>query len=478
MGGGFGGLYAARNLGYAPVEVTLIDRRNFHLFQPLLYQVATGGLSPADIASPLREILKRQSNTSVLLGEVVDFDVREKRVRLEDGDSIPYDFLVVATGLQNHYFGNDAWAEKAPGLKTVEDATEIRRRVLLAFERAEREEDPAARRRLLTFVVIGGGATGVELAGALAELARDTLRHDFRSIDPRDSKILLLEGGGRILEAFPPELSEKAMGALAKLGIEVRLECRVTDVGNGTVLAKGSRGEESFPAATVLWAAGVRVTNLARVLAERTCAPTDRGGRILVRADLSVPGYPEVFAIGDIAHVHDQRSKKPLPGVAPVAMQEGKHVARVIESRLRGEPELPFRYYDKGSLATIGRASAVASIRGFRLWGYLAWIVWLFVHILYLVGFENRILVMVQWAWNYFTRNRSARLITGDRAAQGKRALPPPYLCVESSAASAGGDAGPVPEPGATGAAVAPSGSAGTGSPLPGAVEGSGRPAS
>jgi len=425
VGGGFGGLHAARHLGYEPVEVTVIDRRNFHLFQPLLYQVATGGLSPADIASPLREILKRQLNTSVLLAEVVDFDVSGKRVCLADGVSIPYDYLVVATGLENHYFGNDAWAEKAPGLKSVEDATEIRRRVLLAFERAEREKDAAARRALLTFIVIGGGPTGVELAGALAELARDTLRHDFRSIDPRDSTILLFEGSSRILETFPPELSEKAAESLARLGIELHVESRVTDVREGAVLVKGPRGDETFPTSTVLWAAGVRVTSLARTLAQKTGAPTDRG-RILVREDLSVPGHPDVFAIGDIAHLVDPASQKPLPGVAPVAMQEGKHVARVIASRLRGEPELPFRYRDRGSLATIGRATAVGLIRGLRFSGYLAWIVWLFVHILYLVGFENRILVLIQWAWNYFTRNRSARLITGERAAQGGRALPPP----------------------------------------------------
>ena len=475
VGGGFGGLYAARRLGEAPVQVTVIDRRNFHLFQPLLYQVATGGLSPADIASPLREILKRQSNASVLLGEVVDFDIREKRVLLADGAAIPYDFLVVATGLQNHYFGNDAWAEKAPGLKSVEDATEIRRRVLVAFERAERETDHASRRALLTFVVIGGGPTGVELAGAVAELARDTLRHDFRSIDPRESKILLFEGSSRILETFPPDLSRKAASALEKLGIEVHVQSQVADVREGAVLVKGPGGDETYAASTVLWAAGVRVTNLARVLAEKTGAPTDRGGRILVREDLGVPGHPEVFAIGDIAHLVDSRTGKPLPGVAPVAMQEGRHVGRVIESRLRGEPELPFRYNDKGSLATIGRASAVALIWGLRISGYLAWIVWLFVHILYLVGFENRILVLVQWAWNYFTRNRSARLITGERTSQGGRALPPPYLAAESGAASAGGDAGAVP---GLGAAVDPSGKAGVNAPLSGPIAGSGRAAS
>jgi NADH dehydrogenase len=462
VGGGFGGLYAARRLKHADVQVTLIDRRNFHLFQPLLYQVATGGLSPADIASPLRGILKRQPNAHVLLGDVVDFDIEERSVLLGDGARIPYDYLVVATGLQNHYFGNEEWAEKAPGLKSLEDATEIRRRILLAFERAEREQDPAARCALLTFAVIGGGPTGVELAGTVAELARDTLRHDFRSIDPRGSKVLLFEGSSRILEMFPPDLSEKAAAGLSRLGVEVHLDSRVTDVREGAVLVKGPGGEQAFRAATVLWAAGVRVTKVAKILAEKTGASTDRGGRIIVGQDLSIPAHPEVFVLGDIAHIVDPRTGKPLPGVAPVAMQEGKHVARVIESRIRGEPEPPFRYSDKGSLATIGRASAVALIRGLRISGYLAWVVWLFVHILYLVGFENRILVLVQWAWNYFTWNRSARLITGTRAAPRGRTLPPPYLTDASAEpAGASGEAA-----GGAGGAAPGSSTAGTGVPV------------
>jgi NADH dehydrogenase len=413
VGGGFGGLHAAQGLARAPVDVTIVDRRNFHLFQPLLYQVATGGLSPADVAAPLREILKRQENATVLLAEVADFDLDGRRVILKDGE-VPYDYLVVAAGARNHYFGHESWEKAAPGLKTVEDATEIRGRILFSFEAAEREMDPEARRALLTFVVVGGGPTGVELAGALAELARDTLRRDFRSIDPRDAVILLVEGGPRILHTFPPDLSAKAEESLRRLGVTVLAGRSVTAIREGEIVIASGGKEEVLRARTVLWAAGVRASPLGEVLARRAGLETDRGGRVSVEPDLTIRGRPEVFVIGDLAACLDEEGK-PIPGVAPAAMQEGDHVARRIASSLRGETEPPFRYRDKGNLATIGRAAAVAVIGKLRFSGFPAWITWLLVHIVYLVGFENRILVLTQWAWSYFTRNRSARLITGVR---------------------------------------------------------------
>jgi NADH dehydrogenase len=433
VGGGFGGLHAARGLAKAPCRVTLIDRRNFHLFQPLLYQVATGALSPANIAAPLRSILRRQRNTNVLLGEVTGFDLAAKMVQLRDGDAVPFDTLVIATGSTHTYFGHDDWADLAPGLKTIEDATEIRRRVLSAFERAERETDPKVRERLLTFVVVGGGPTGVEMAGAISELARQTLRFDFRSVNPRDARIILIEGQTRVLGAFHEKLSAYALNALHKLGIEARLDCHVVGVYPDRVEVKADR-PDAAPLAihteTIIWAAGVKASGLGKLIADAVGGvPTDRPGRVPVNPDCTVGGRPDVFVIGDLASLKDAAGK-PLPGVAPVAMQQGEYVAGVIAARLKGDtsPPRPFKYWDKGSMATIGRATAVAETGGLRLTGYLAWLAWLFIHILYLARFENRVLVLWQWFFNYVTRNRAARLITGENAARPHdphRAVPP-----------------------------------------------------
>lgn len=413
IGGGFGGLYAARSLKRAPVQVTLIDRRNFHLFQPLLYQVATGGLSPGEIASPLRSVVSRQRNTTVLLGEVVDVDVEKRIVRLSDGE-VPYDELIVATGATHHYFGHDEWAAQAPGLKTIEDATEIRRRILLAFETAEREPDPVRRDAWLTFAVIGAGPTGVELAGALSEIANDTLRNDFRAIHPTDARILLIEAADRVLPAYAPDLSEKARSALERLGVSVRLRTSVSAIDAHGVTASADGHHEQIPTRTVLWAAGVQASPLARLLARATGASLDRNGRIHVVPDLSLPGHPEIVAIGDM--VHREQDGALLPGIAPVAMAQGRYAARRVVARAAGRPVAPFRYRDKGTMATIGRSAAVADLRVVRFSGLLAWLAWLFIHLLYLVEFENRLMVLVQWAWMYFTRNRGARLITGANA--------------------------------------------------------------
>lgn len=412
IGGGFGGLYATRTLKGAPVQVTLIDRRNFHLFQPLLYQVATGWLSPADIASPLRAVLKRQRNVQVLLAEATDIDVTNRRVILQDG-TVSYDTLIVATGARHHYFGNTQWEQFAPGLKTIEDATEIRRRILFAFEAAERESAPEQIRSWLTFVIVGGGPTGVELAGTLGELTKDTLRHDFRHINPAESRILLVEGTERILPAYPAELSAKAAAALARLGVSVRTGATVTDVQADAVLLRSNEQNEQIATRTVVWAAGVQASPLGRILATATGAELDRAGRVMVAPDLSIPGHPEIFIIGDLAYCRNQQGQ-PLPGVAPVAMQQGQYVAELIRHRLRGQTPPPFHYRDRGSMAIVGRAEAVADVSGWRFSGLLAWLAWLFIHLINLVEFENRILVVTQWAWNYFTRNRSARLITGE----------------------------------------------------------------
>ena len=413
VGGGFGGLYAAQSLGRAPVSLTLIDRRNFHLFQPLLYQVATGGLSPGEIASPLRHVLRKQRNTEVLLGEVVDLDVEKRLVILRDGEA-PYDDLIIATGATHHYFGNDRWAPLAPGLKTIEDATAIRRRVLMAFEQAERETDPEKRHAWLHFVIVGGGPTGVELAGALGEIANDTLRHDFRHINPAEARIILVEGEARILPPFPPDLSAKAERQLVALGVRPLTGARVTNIdADGVTVTFGGK-EERIPARTVLWAAGVKASGLGKVLAERVGAPLDRAGRVLVEPNLSVPGHPEIHVIGDLANFTHQGGKT-LPGVAPVAMQQGRYVARSIQKRLRGEPVAPFHYFNKGNLATIGRNRAVAEFGKLHLSGFPAWFVWVFVHLMYLVEFENRLLVLVEWVYNYITRNRGARLITNEK---------------------------------------------------------------
>jgi NADH dehydrogenase len=414
LGGGFGGLYAAKALRRVPVELTLIDRRNFHLFQPLLYQVATGGLSPGEIASPLRYVLRRSRNTEVLLGEVVDLDIAGRRVILRDGEA-PYDTLIVATGSSHHYFGNDQWEPLAPGLKTIEDATEIRRRILLAFEKAERELDADARAAWLTFVVVGGGPTGVELAGALGEIANDTLRHDFRHINPASSRILLLEGGGRVLPAYPADLSAQAEKSLIRLGVRPMTGAVVTAIDEAGVTVRRGAQEERIAARTVVWAAGVAASPLGRMLAQRGGAILDRAGRVIVEPDLTILGHPEILVIGDLASFSHQTGT-PLPGVAPVAMQEGRYAAELVRQRLAGKTVAAFHYHDKGSLATIGRAAAVADFGRIHMHGMLAWLTWLFVHLLYVVEFDNRLLVLIQWAYSYITRNRGARLITGDVA--------------------------------------------------------------
>jgi NADH dehydrogenase len=412
VGGGFGGLCAARALRRAPVDLTLVDRRNHHLFQPLLYQVATGGLSPANIAAPLRALVKSQKNAAVHLGEVVGFDLAEQRVLLERG-SLPYDSLVVAAGAGQSYFGHPEWSAPAPGLKSLEDATHIRRRVLLAFERAELETDPDRLRALLTFVVVGAGATGVELAGALAEVARGTLPGEFRRVDPVAATVILLEGGPRVLPAFSERLSERAARSLEKLGVTVRTGCTVDRLRPAGIEIETGNGlrRERIAAATVLWAAGVEASPLGRALADGGAAQLDRSGRVIVEPDCSLPSHPNVFVIGDLASFGHGR-ERPLPGLAPVAMQQGRYVARVIKRRFEGRSTPAFRYRDKGHMATIGRKLAVAEIGRLRLWGFPAWLAWLFVHLMYLTEFQNRVPVLVQWGWSYFTRNKSARLIT------------------------------------------------------------------
>jgi NADH:ubiquinone reductase (H+-translocating) len=410
LGGGFGGLKAAKALAAAPVDVTLIDQRNFHLFQPLLYQVATGGLSPANIAAPLRSLVRKQRNCRVILGRAIDFDFATKEVVLED-ERVPFDTLIVAAGAKHSYFGNHQWEPLAPGLKTVEDATEIRRRVLSAFERAERITSDAERRRLLRFVVIGGGPTGVELAGTLIEIARHTLKKDFRRINPAEAHVVLIEAGPRILAAFDEELSEKAVDELRRLGVEVRLRTMVVDVSSTGVTVKEGDLEESLAAATVLWAAGVQGAVVGEALAKATGAQRDRAGRLIVQSDFTLPGHPEVFVIGDLSAYRDANGAL-LPGVAPAAMQAGNYVASVIAARLAGAPEPEFRFQDPGSMATIGRGAAVVKLGRWKFTGYFAWLTWLFVHLLFLVQFQNRLLVLMQWAWSYVTFNRSARLIT------------------------------------------------------------------
>jgi len=414
VGGGFGGLYAARSLKHADVDLTLIDRRNFHLFQPLLYQVATGGLSPGEIASPLRYVLNSQKNTRVALGEVEDIDVTAHEVVLKDSSRIGYDTLIVATGSTHHYFGHPEWARIAPGLKTVEDATAIRTRILLAFERAERELDPERRRAEMTFVVVGGGPTGVELAGALGEISRDTLKKDFRSINPADARIFLVEGENRVLPTYPPSLSKAAEKALIELGVQTRAGAKVTGIDEGGVVIEANGAHTRIEAKTVLWAAGVEASPLGQVLRQRTGIALDKAGRVMVEADLSIKGYPEILIVGDLAHF--EQDGKQVPGVAPTAMQEGRHAAKLILKRLKNGKIEPFHYWDKGSLATIGRNRAVAEIGPFRISGYLAWLTWLFIHLLYIVEFESRVLIMFQWAYDYFTHNRGARLITGPDA--------------------------------------------------------------
>lgn len=412
LGGGFAGLNAAQKLKRAPVDITLIDRRNFHLFQPLLYQVATGSLSPGEIAAPLRGVLSRQKNARVLLGEAVDLDPNGKQVVLKDGACIAYDSLIVATGSKTSYYGNDAWREWAPSLKTVEEATAIRHKILYAFEWAERSATEDEARAWLTFVIVGAGATGLELAGALAEIANETLKNDFRRINPKDARIIVMEGGTRVLAAYPPALSEKAEILLKRLGVEIRKGVMVTEVDSDGVTYKHGDSIDRLAAKTVLWAGGVMTTNFGKKLAERLGAQTDRSGRIQVKPDLTAPNYPDIFVVGDLASA--VQDGKPLPGVAQVAIQGGAYAAKTIRARLRGNKNLrSFRYFNKGDMAVIGRAAAVANIFGLQFWGWPAWLIWLFIHLMYIVEFQNRVLVFVQWGFEYLTFSRGARLITG-----------------------------------------------------------------
>jgi NADH:ubiquinone reductase (H+-translocating) len=416
LGGGFGGLAAAQKLKRAPVDLTLIDCRNFHLFQPLLYQVATGSLSPGEIAAPLRSVLSRQKNGCVLLGEAVDIDPVAKHVILRDGDTYPYDSLIVATGSQTSYYGNDAWRQWAPSLKSVEEATAIRHKILYAFERAERAAIEEEERAWMTFIIVGAGATGLELSGALAEIASETLRHDFRRIRPQDARILLLEGAPRVLAAYPEDLSAKAEELLTGLGVEVIKGVMVTNIDAQGVTFKRGDATESLAARTVIWAGGVTTTPFGEKLAQRTKAETDRSGRIKVRPDLTIPNYPDIFIIGDLAHAVDEKGK-PLPGVAQVAMQGGSYAAKAIRARMEGKPSMrPFHYFNKGDMAVIGRAAAVANIFGVHISGWPAWLIWLFIHLMYIVEFQSRVLVFIQWGFEYLTFSRGARLITGTAA--------------------------------------------------------------
>jgi len=400
IGGGFGGLYAAKGLRDAPVRITLVDRRNYHLFQPLLYQVATAALNPSDIAYPIRAILRKQKNASVILGDVTSIDLHKRVVQLADGAALAYDYLIVATGATHSYFGHHEWEKAAPGLKTIEDALEIRRRVLLAFEAAERESDADAQRAWLTFVIVGAGPTGVELAGALSEIARQTMLRDFRRINPSSARVILVEGRDRVLPTYPQSLSAKAEEQLRGLGVEVLTGATVTSLSDREVCL----GETPIATRTVLWGAGVQASPLARNLG----APLDRAGRVIVEPSLAIPGHPEAFVIGDLAAVEG------VPGVAPAAIQEGQHAALNIERAIEGQPLRAFHYRDKGSLATIGRAAGVGDFGRIKLSGFLAWFAWLAIHIFFLIGFRNRLLVMLQWAWAYVTYQRGARLITGE----------------------------------------------------------------
>jgi NADH:ubiquinone reductase (H+-translocating) len=414
LGGGFGGLVAAQTLKRADAEITLIDKRNFHLFQPLLYQVATGSLSPGEIAAPLRAVLNRQKNIEVLLGEAMDLDPVAKRLVLRDGAAFPYDTLVIATGSRTSYYGRDEWRSVAPSLKTVEEATAIRHKLLYAFERAERSATEAEARAWLTFIVVGAGATGLELAGALAEIASETLRHDFRRIRPEEARIILLEGGSRVLGAYPEDLSAKAEQLVARLGVEVHKGVCVTSIDADGVDYKRGDTTLRYDAKTVLWTGGVETTEFGHCVARRTGAETDPTGKVKVKPDLTIPNFPDIFIVGDLAYSVDEKGKL-LPGVAQVAIQGGRYAGKAILARLEGKPAAPpFRYFDKGDLAVIGRAAAVANIFGFHVSGLPAWLVWLFIHLMYIVQFQSRILVFVQWGFLYLTFSRGARLITGE----------------------------------------------------------------
>jgi NADH:ubiquinone reductase (H+-translocating) len=433
VGGGFGGLYAARSLGIDPeVRLTLVDRRNFHLFQPLLYQVATGALSPGEIAQPLRSLLRRQRNTTVILGEAVGLDAERREVLLADGGPIAYDTLIVATGAHHSYFDHPEWATLAPGLKTIEDATEIRRRILIAFEAAEREADPDRRREWMTFVMVGGGPTGVELAGALGEIAHDTLKRDFRAIRSGEARIVLVEAVDRILPPYPPDRSRSAQRQLERLGVEVRTRTRVVDITERSVQVIASDGATSgIPSRTVLWAAGVRASTFARTVATATGAETDRAGRVIVSAELTIPGHPEIFIVGDAA-VQPWKADRPVPGVAQGAIQGGKYAAAAIRRRILNRPVEPFRYSDRGDVAVIGRLSGVTNIGWLgpfgKQSGFVAWGLWLGIHILYLIGFSNRLVVLTRWAWSFLTHGRSTRLITGTTLLPPIEEPEPPVL--------------------------------------------------
>lgn len=417
VGSGFAGLYLAKGLKRAPVRVTVIDRRNHHLFQPMLYQVATAALNPSDIASPIRSILSKQQNAEVLLGEVVDIDAEKRQVRLADGAVIDYDYCAVATGARHAYFGHDEWEAFAPGLKSIEDALEIRRRVLLAFERAEREPDPKLRHQYLTFVVVGGGPTGVEVAGALAEIRRYALARDFRHIDSREASVMLLEGGPRILPTYPPSLSERAKRELRDLGVEVRENTLVTAIHEDAVEASGW----TIPTTTVVWAAGNQASPVLRTLD----VPLDRQGRVMVEGDCTVPGHPELFVLGDAAAHRSEGSSTPDPAVAPTAIQMGQYAARTIRRTIAGKSRVPFRYWNKGELAVIGRGQAVADLGRLHFGGFFAWFAWVFIHLAFLIGFRNRLLVLIEYGWSYLTFGSGARLITGETGEYAARVTPP-----------------------------------------------------
>jgi len=411
IGGGFGGLNAAKALRKAPVKITLIDKRNLHLFQPLLYQVATGGLSPADIASPIRAILRKNKNTRTIMAEVKDIDIESQKVFMDDDRDADYDSLIVAAGSRHHYFGHDNWSRYAPGLKTIEEALDIRRRILSAFEKAELAEDDTNRRQLLTFVIVGGGPTGVELAGTVGEITRYTIGREYSSFDPKTARIILVEGQTRILPAFDQKLSAKATKSLEELGVEVLSGSTVTSIDRDSITLVVNDKADRIKSDTVLWAAGVKASSLGRIIAKNDLSLLDSSDRVIVDSRMSLPGHANVFVIGDLAN-YSHQTGQPLPGLAPVAIQQGKYVAKLIRARLTNKTVRPFRYVDKGNLATIGRSRAVGQIGNLKVSGLFAWLVWLFVHLMYLVGFENRLLVFIQWAWNYFTWNRSARIIT------------------------------------------------------------------
>ncbi len=420
IGGGFGGLNAAKALKNAPVKVTLIDKRNLHLFQPLLYQVATGGLSPADIASPIRAILRKNKNTRTIMAEVNDIDIESQRVFMDDDRVIDYDSLIVAAGSRHYYFGHDEWSRHAPGLKTIEEALEIRRRILSAFEKAELAEDDSTRRQLLTFIIVGGGPTGVELAGTVGEITRYTIGREYSSFDPKTARIILVEGQNRILPAFDQMLSAKATVSLEELGVEVLSSTMVTSIDRTSITIVMNNKEDRIKTDTVLWAAGVKASSLGKKIVKNILSCLDSSERVIVDSQLALPGHANVFVIGDLAN-YSHQTGQPLPGLAPVAMQQGKYVAKLIKARLLNKTVRPFRYVDKGNLATIGRSRAVGQIGKLKVSGLFAWLIWLFVHLMYLVGFENRLLVFIQWAWNYFTWNRSARIITNVTATPEDR---------------------------------------------------------